>query len=169
AAMAQQDCGQCGYNCNDYSDALFRKTEERLNLCVPGGKDTARMLKTLFAEVGAPAVVTSLPQPAPSLSARDNPVEATFVSRTRLNKPGSAKETWHIEFDVGGAGLAYAVGDSFGILPTNDPELVDAVVRAIHAPPDFPIAGRTLRDVLTDAVSLAPAPDILFQLISYID
>src|SRR6266851_6331278 len=23
AAMAQQDCGQCGYNCQDYSDALF--------------------------------------------------------------------------------------------------------------------------------------------------
>ena len=25
AAMAQQDCGQCGYNCQDYSDALFSK------------------------------------------------------------------------------------------------------------------------------------------------
>ena len=23
AAMAQQDCGQCGYNCHDYSQALF--------------------------------------------------------------------------------------------------------------------------------------------------
>ena len=23
AAMAQQDCGQCGYNCQDYSDAIF--------------------------------------------------------------------------------------------------------------------------------------------------
>ena len=23
AAMAQQDCGQCGYNCQDYSDAFF--------------------------------------------------------------------------------------------------------------------------------------------------
>src|ERR1700689_5184570 len=45
AAMAQQDCGQCGYNCQDYADALFVKQEERLNLCVPGGKDTARMLK----------------------------------------------------------------------------------------------------------------------------
>src|SRR4051794_6531031 len=22
AAMAQQDCGQCGYNCHDYSDAI---------------------------------------------------------------------------------------------------------------------------------------------------
>ena len=25
AAMAQQDCGQCGYNCHDYSEALFTK------------------------------------------------------------------------------------------------------------------------------------------------
>ena len=45
AAMAQQDCGQCGYNCEDYSNAIFSKTEERLNLCVPGGKETARMLQ----------------------------------------------------------------------------------------------------------------------------
>ena len=45
AAMGQQDCGQCGYNCKDYADALFAKSEKRLNLCVPGGKDTARMLK----------------------------------------------------------------------------------------------------------------------------
>src|SRR5258708_2767426 len=39
AAMAQQDCGQCGYNCQDYSDAIAGKSEPRLNLCVPGGKD----------------------------------------------------------------------------------------------------------------------------------
>ncbi|WP_275434015.1 (Fe-S)-binding protein, partial [Serratia marcescens] len=44
AAMAQQDCGQCGYNCADYANALALKSEERLNLCVPGGKETLRML-----------------------------------------------------------------------------------------------------------------------------
>ena len=53
AAMGQQDCGQCGYNCEDYANAIFLKSEERLNLCVPGGKETARMLKTLYAEFGA--------------------------------------------------------------------------------------------------------------------
>src|SRR5690242_20437010 len=52
AAMGQQDCGQCGYNCQDYSDAIFLQKEERLNLCVPGGKDTARTLKALHAELG---------------------------------------------------------------------------------------------------------------------
>jgi len=42
------------------------------------------------------------------------------------------------------------------------------VIKAIHAPPDFPIGGRTLRAVLQDSISLGPAPDMLFQLISYI-
>jgi sulfite reductase (NADPH) flavoprotein alpha-component len=179
AAMAQQDCGQCGYNCEDYSDAIFRKQEERLNLCVPGGKETARMLKSLYEELGRspqPVPNQKAPPPAPATAApsaapgrgRDSPTDAVFVSRTRLNKPGSEKETWHVEIDVAASGLDYAVGDSFGIFPRNDPYLVEAVIRAIDAPPEFPIGGRTLRDVLTDGVSLAPAPDMLFQLISYL-
>ena len=178
AAMAQQDCGQCGYNCHDYSQALSAGKEERLNLCVPGGKDTARMLKQLYAEIGrapaTPKVDTALvadkpqvPLSAPGRS-RDNPTYATFLSRRRLNKPGSEKETWHIEFDFAEAGLDYAVGDSFGIFPANEPALVDAVIAALDAPPDFPIGGRTLREVLTDGVSLSPAPDMLFQLMSYL-
>jgi len=172
AAMAQQDCSQCGYNCKDYADAIFSKKEGRLNLCVPGGKDTARMLKTLFAEMGAPAAAEAAPAPAPIVSApgrsRDNPVIATFISRRRLNKEGSQKDTWHIEFDLAESGLDYIVGDSFGIFPTNDGALVDAVLAALAAPADFPIGGRTLRDVLTDGVSLSPAPDMLFQFISYL-
>ncbi len=45
AAMGQQDCGQCGYNCEDYANAIAAQAEDRLNLCVPGAKETARMLK----------------------------------------------------------------------------------------------------------------------------
>jgi sulfite reductase (NADPH) flavoprotein alpha-component len=175
AAMAQQDCGQCGYNCKDYADALFGKKEKRLNLCVPGGKDTSRMVKQLYQELetgapktdGAPAEETPAPLGEPGRS-RDNPLTATLLSRYRLNKEGSEKETWHIEIDLAECGLDYQVGDSFGVFPANDPGLVDAVIAALDAPPDFPIGGRTLREVLTDGVSLSPAPDILFQLISYI-
>ena len=177
AAMGQQDCGQCGYNCQDYAEALFLKKEERLNLCVPGGKDTARMLKNLYAEIGAEppaAVERAADSAAPALPAaeagrsRDNPVDAKFLSRTRLNKAGSEKETWHIEFDLSESSLDYTVGDSFGLYPTNDPALVDAVLKALDAPADFPIGGRTLREVLFDGVSLSPAPDMLFQLFSYV-
>jgi sulfite reductase (NADPH) flavoprotein alpha-component len=177
AAMAQQDCGQCGYNCKDYADALFAKSEKRLNLCVPGGKETSRMLKQLYQELeGAPAAAPAAdaaPPPRPAITAplgysRDNPTYANFVSRRRLNKAGSEKETWHIEIDIGEAGLQYEVGDSFGIFPANDAALVDAVLAALHAPADFPIGDRTLREELTDGVSLSPAPDMLFQLFSYI-
>jgi sulfite reductase (NADPH) flavoprotein alpha-component len=177
AAMGQQDCGQCGYSCEDYSNAIFVKQEERLNLCVPGGKETARMLKKLYeglegAAPAAPAVISPAPpaqeSAGPAAASRDAPVEAMFLSRTLLNKPGSRKETWHIEFDIAGTGLAYAVGDSFGLFPINDPALVEAVLTAVDAPPDFPIGGRALREVLTDGVSLNPAPDMLFQLISYL-
>ena len=41
AAMAQQDCGQCGYLCDDLCRAIASGPEERLNLCAPGGKETA--------------------------------------------------------------------------------------------------------------------------------
>src|SRR6202000_1243398 len=53
AAMAQQDCGQCGYNCADYANALFKRSEERLNLCAPGGKETQRIVKALAVELDA--------------------------------------------------------------------------------------------------------------------
>jgi sulfite reductase (NADPH) flavoprotein alpha-component len=177
AAMAQQDCGQCGYDCRNYSGAIFSRKEERLNLCVPGGKETARMLKTLFEEVrNAPAATVPASSPAivpppgqaPHGRSRDNPVLASILSCTRLNKPGSQKETWHVEFDLAGTDLDYSVGDSFGLFPRNDPALVDAVISALAAPADFPIGGRTLREVLLDGVSLSPAPDMLFQLFSYI-
>lgn len=182
AAMAQQDCGQCGYNCKDYADALVAKHEERLNLCVPGGKQTARTVKALYAELDkAPApivvartavspVIVDPPQAkrAEPGRSRDCPVEATLLSRTRLNKGRSEKETWHVEFDLAETVLDYRVGDSFGLFPTNDPDLADAVIKALDAPPDFPIGGRTLREVLIDGVSLAPAPDMLFQLVSYL-
>jgi sulfite reductase (NADPH) flavoprotein alpha-component len=189
AAMGQQDCGQCGYNCEDYADAIFLKSEERLNLCVPGGKETARMLKTLYAEFGAiPAATPAATKPSPASAkdpapqpalaqilaraaaspSRDQPDEIVLLSRTRLNKPGSTKETWHVELDLGHSAISYAIGDSLGVFPRNHPALVDAVIAAIGAPPDFPIAGRSLRDVLTDSSSLGVAPDMLFELISYI-
>jgi len=179
AAMGQQDCGQCGYNCENYANAIFLKSEERLNLCVPGGKDTARALKTLYSEFGAipniaeqpvipaPAATGPAMSPAPSPS-RDKPAQVTFVSRTRLNKAGSNKETWHIDLDLADTGIDYSVGDSLGVFPRNEPALVDAVIAAIGAPPDFPITDRSLRDVLTDDSSLGIAPDMLFELISYI-
>ena len=153
AAMAQQDCGQCGYNCNDYSEAIAAKSEARLNLCVPGGKETARMLKALHEELekapaaspgtAAPPAVTAPVATGEAGRSRDNPVAATFVSRRLLNKAGSEKETWHIDFDLSGCGLDYVVGDSFGIFAQNDLGHVDQIIALLGASHTTEVNGKT--------------------------
>jgi sulfite reductase (NADPH) flavoprotein alpha-component len=174
AAMAQQDCGQCGYNCKDYSEAIANGAEARLNLCVPGGKETARMLKALHEDLEKAPGTTLLPAAAAPADAvqpgrsRDNPVAATFVSRRLLNKAGSQKETWHLDFDLSCCGLDYVVGDSFGIFARNDLGLVDQIIALLGASHTIEVNGKTLREALTDDVSLSPAPDSLFELLSFI-
>lgn len=179
AAMAQQDCGQCGSSCEEYSNAIAEQAEPRLNLCVPGGKATARMLKSLVEEMGGGVIdpeeqavkdAAKMPKSTdqrPGRS-RENPVTAKFVMRARLNGEGSEKITNHIEIDLSESGLDYEVGDSLGVYAANDPALVDAIIEAIGAPADFPVLDSTFRDVLINESSLSPAPDELFQLISYL-
>jgi sulfite reductase (NADPH) flavoprotein alpha-component len=174
AAMAQQDCGQCGYLCESYAKALADGAEVRPNLCVPGGKETSRMLKALLEETGgAPAAATEAPatieKPAaqPGYS-RESPVDAVFLGARLLNGAGSEKATYHIDFDLTASGLAYEPGDSFGVIARNDPALVDAILAAMRAPADFPIADKTFREALIEDYSLGLAPDTLFELISYV-
>jgi len=172
AAMAQQDCGQCGYLCATYSAAIAEGRESRLNLCAPGGKETFRQVKALAAELGgaAPAQVAAEPariSAAPGRS-RDAPVDAVFLGRRKLNGEGSEKETWHVEFDLSGSGLAYEAGDSFGVFVENDPRLADAVIALIGARPEQDVGGKPLREALIRDRALGAAPDSLFQLISLV-
>ncbi|HEV7862135.1 MAG TPA: sulfite reductase subunit alpha, partial [Acidimicrobiia bacterium] len=152
----------------------------RLNLCVPGGKPTARLVKQLYSDLAAAPKTNGSTSSSPGAAAvavaaalepgrsRDAPVMATFISRLRLNHPESEKSVWHVEFDLSASGLDYTVGDSFGVFPANDTGLVAAVLRALGVKADEHVDGRSLVDVLTNDVSLAPAPDGLFELFSYI-
>jgi sulfite reductase (NADPH) flavoprotein alpha-component len=49
AAMAQLDCGQCGYVCKTYAAALANGNEKSFKKCIPGGKETSTKLKELIA------------------------------------------------------------------------------------------------------------------------
>jgi sulfite reductase (NADPH) flavoprotein alpha-component len=176
AAMAQQDCGQCGYLCESYADKLASGEERRANLCVPGGKETMRMLKSLLeSETGDASAKAQTVPPTVSVQptivvpgySREAPVTAVFKSATPLNGKGSEKDTRHIVFDLSSSGIDYAPGDSFGVMPSNDPSLVDAVLAAMKAPGDFPVGGATFREALTNDYALGLAPDMLFEFASY--
>jgi NADH-quinone oxidoreductase subunit B len=52
AAMAQTDCGACGWDCEGYANALAEGETDDISLCVPGESETLDMLKLLMEEKG---------------------------------------------------------------------------------------------------------------------
>lgn len=104
---------------------------------------------------------------APSPYSRTNPFPGKLVVNRRLNAPDSEKHTRHFEIDLTGWGLSYEVGDSMAVYPTNDPALVDEVLRAICATGNETVpAGKnqsaTLREALLRHHSITtPTPKFL--------
>src|SRR5438876_122026 len=62
---------------------------------------------------------------------RSNPFPGKLVVNRRLSGPESEKDTRHFEIDLKGWGLRFEVGDSVAVYPTNDPELVQEIIRAL--------------------------------------
>ena len=166
AAMAQQDCGQCGYLCKSYADAIVSGTEKALNRCVPGGKETARMVKELLelGEVAAPAVATAAPAAA-SLTTSPFPLGmARLEAALPLNRNSKIKDTRHIKFDLADTGLHYEVGDALGIHATNCPDTVAAIIERLGAKPDDAVDGpdgvrRSLYDSLLQGCEIGRPTD----------
>ena len=60
---------------------------------------------------------------------KDNPFLSSIVDNRSLNRPGSMKETRHIEVSIAGSDLKYEAGDSLGVFPANDPAAVDELLQ----------------------------------------
>ena len=142
SAMAQLDCGQCGYFCETYAAAIAGGGEPSLSRCVPGGKATSRKLKELLAEIGAPAepkATVPAASAAPILSPEVGPA-AQFTVRLRqamsLHAPGAEKDTRHVVLEAVDGELPYRVGDSLGVVARNCPDLVGAIIERLAASPD---------------------------------
>src|SRR5678816_3153952 len=109
AAMAQLDCGACGYLCKTYAEAVARGEDKDLTKCAPGGKETAGKLKEL---VGANGNIQSLPAAQAKIAAitghdHRNPLTTRLLKCTSLVQSGSAKDTRLIVFDFKGTALPY--------------------------------------------------------------
>lgn len=63
---------------------------------------------------------------------RKHPFLAEILEHIPLNGRGSNKETTHLELSLEGSGITFEPGDSLGIYPENDPELVDAILHEMN-------------------------------------
>jgi sulfite reductase (NADPH) flavoprotein alpha-component len=178
AAMAQLDCGACGYLCKTYAEAIASGDEKDLTRCSPGGRDTVRALKQLVGSAPpAPKVVPveevrvnnkkpTVAEPVPGWS-RNNPYPARLVRTAALNGEGSAKDTRHVVLDLRGSGITYKPGDALGVYPENCPDLVQDVLAALGASgaedvPGWDAQPISLHDALLREFSITrPSPDLI--------
>ncbi len=62
---------------------------------------------------------------------KNNPFYAEVLESINLNGRGSAKHTRHLELSIEGSGMTYIPGDSLGIIPENDENLVTALLLSL--------------------------------------
>jgi sulfite reductase (NADPH) flavoprotein alpha-component len=164
SAMAQLDCGQCGYLCQTYAEALASGAETSTALCVPGAKATQKALKAMLAEAPLAAA------PAPVAAAKPKGVPIPVLSATRLTGADSDKDVRHVVLDLAGSGLSYEPGDRLSLHCPNDPALVAAVITALGADPQTPVrAGGVempLIRALTEALDIARPLDRTLDLLA---
>lgn len=136
---ARRDCDV------DYEDAAAAWLAETLPLAAPDGK----------AAQPTPQETADVPPSRAAAWSRKNPYAARLAVNRRLSGSGSAKEIRHYEFYLGDSGLVYEAGDALGVVPVNDPALVDLLVTRLGADPETPVGTGTLASLLSHGLEIS--------------
>ncbi|WP_379129845.1 assimilatory sulfite reductase (NADPH) flavoprotein subunit [Paenibacillus sp. sgz500958] len=100
------------------------------------------VITELNGQAGAEAAATEVVEAAEAAEAsgsvytRNHPFRAEVLENLNLNGRGSDRETRHLELSLEGSNLQYEPGDSLGIYPENQPELVNALIESMGWSPD---------------------------------
>jgi sulfite reductase (NADPH) flavoprotein alpha-component len=177
AAMAQTDCGQCGYQCRTYAEAIAAGAETDLGRCAPGGRATSRKLKELVAEFSAGAAPSApvpaaiaIPLPVLAPLAPDEPFPTRLREARRLNREDSDKDTRLVVLETDAA-ARFEVGDSLGVSALNCPELVAAIIARLGAHADTPVMSpdgveRPLVEALTESCEIRQPSDQAIEVLA---
>ena len=109
-----------------------------------------------------------------SVYSRKNPFRAALSVNRKLTGEASQKETRHFELSLAGSGLNYEVGDSLGVFPSNNPELVDLVLREAgftgeEIVPSADAVEMPIREALTKSYILTEPSKQLLQALAALD
>src|SRR6195952_5241245 len=105
-----------------------------LDFETPAGGWIDTTLERLNAEVGIKAadsvIHVDFARPSADAPTRARPFEAEISEHVRLSGSRSTSDTHHVAVSLEGSGILYEPGDSLVVVPSNDPALADAVLRA---------------------------------------
>ena len=113
-ARRLNDLGICDLEFQNAADAWVEAV-------VPKVAELAAQAATLSATPAAN-------QTAGAVYTKDKPYTATLSVRQKITSRSAEKDVEHIEIDLSGSGLHYQAGDALGVLPLNDPALVQEIL-----------------------------------------
>jgi sulfite reductase (NADPH) flavoprotein alpha-component len=87
------------------------------------------VIKSLETPAAVPAAVSATVTAAPAKKGKQQ-YAGKVLHAVNLNDRGSNKETWHIE--IAAEGVEYQCGDSIGIVPENDSQLVTDIIAKVN-------------------------------------
>jgi sulfite reductase (NADPH) flavoprotein alpha-component len=121
----------------DFAKHAASWTEATLGVLAPA--ETYPSATILHVDFKSASHTDDLAEPAFNA---ENPFEAEITERVNLNGTGSSSETWHLELATSAPGFAYEPGDAIGVLPENDPELAEDLLRAVGLSGDKALADK---------------------------
>jgi sulfite reductase (NADPH) flavoprotein alpha-component len=71
---------------------------------------------------------------------RDNPYFSTLIEKRPLTLDVSSKQTLHVALALADSGLLYEPGDAMGVVPRNNPYLVDDILQQLSFTGEEPVA-----------------------------
>ncbi|MCY9139735.1 assimilatory sulfite reductase (NADPH) flavoprotein subunit [Peribacillus frigoritolerans] len=117
---------------------LFRRMDCDLDYDEPASKWLEGVISSLSE--GQVRSAAAVPEAKASVGeqtySRTNPFKAEVLENINLNGRGSNKETHHLELSLEGSGLTFEPGDSLGIYPKNDSDLVDMLLMELDWGPE---------------------------------
>ncbi len=131
--------------------------------------EAIHVFKDLFGNESQKDTDVSAPEAKPGLVkySKKHPYSSEILNRVNLNGRGSDKETLHLELDIENSGLVYEPGDSLGVISSNDPDLVEKILKQTKIPGDTKVLideeEKTLREALTHDFELTVLTPVVLE------
>jgi len=121
-ATRLKDCGTCDLDIETIADPWWESTLADVKRC---------FAESSQASTQTSATVTPLRPLKTAAFNRDNPFKASVLLKQRITASNTDKNIFHVELDLEGSGLHYHPGDSLGVWPTNNAELIQSIISTL--------------------------------------
>ena len=131
---------------------IFDRVDCDVDFETPAEKWLSEVIPLMAEGASTVAIVDTEASAAKSAYNRKNPFPAKLSVNRIVTALDSSKETRHYEISIAGSGLSYEAGDALCVIPSNCPDLVAQILKAINCTgaEDEPVNGELMK--LADAL-----------------